>query len=463
MMRQSAHTSKGIGRFAKALVQSPMELSVGITRGFHNTPKLWGDDTVRPQERVSDFKSGMKAVGKEFGYGWYDGVTGMVTHPWNGAQKDGVTGFVKGIGKGVGGFIAKPGAAMLGLLGHSMKGVHKELQKTYGSDVQNYIIASRVAQGYEEWLLSSDAEKEDIIVRWKLIRKYLKQKRTPDEMVRDVLEAQHTMSMEGRRSESSVQLTNGADVHHPNAESYTPATGSSHVHSQSANTAHEGLPGATETNRAYHPSSYDISREHIEDDTSGGQSMQEDVSRLQHQRQEAAVEETLRQAIAFSEAESRRQTNEALEYEKELERAMEQSLREQKQGCSDSERKLDMGLKDEDGAKLEQEKAKFGKMTEQAAAVASVQQSTSYDQGHIGGTTQSEFEAQHQKQEGVKSAQEKTEEEIVLEYVKKQSLLESHHRNKGKGRATATADTDDEDLQKALELSMRENEHDARD
>jgi hypothetical protein len=37
-----------------------------------------------------------------------------------------------------------------------MKGVHKEVQKLFGSNVQNYIIASRAAQGYEEWLQSSD-------------------------------------------------------------------------------------------------------------------------------------------------------------------------------------------------------------------------------------------------------------------------------------------------------------------
>jgi hypothetical protein len=110
--------SKGLGRFTKTIVQSPMELSVGITIGFHNVPKLWGDDTVRPQERISDFKSGVKAVGKEFGFGWYDGITGLFTQPWNGAQKDGTSGFIKGIGKGIGGFIAKPGAGMFGVLGY---------------------------------------------------------------------------------------------------------------------------------------------------------------------------------------------------------------------------------------------------------------------------------------------------------------------------------------------------------
>ncbi|KAE8153720.1 UDP-Glycosyltransferase/glycogen phosphorylase [Aspergillus avenaceus] len=166
MMRPTGvHVTKGAGRFVKAVVQGPVDMSVNFARGFHNMPRLWGDDTVRPQERVSDFKSGVKAVGREFGYGWYDGVTGLVTQPWRGAQKGGAGGFVKGIGKGFGGFIAKPSAALFGILGHTMQGVSKEVQKLFGNDVQSYIVASRVAQGYEEWLAGSDAEKQDVITR----------------------------------------------------------------------------------------------------------------------------------------------------------------------------------------------------------------------------------------------------------------------------------------------------------
>jgi hypothetical protein len=98
-------------------------------------------------------------------------------------------------------------------------------------------------------------------------------------------------------------------------------------------------------------------------------------------------------------------------------------------------------------------------MAEKAAATAHgsyrMPQPPSYDQGHLAGTTQSGFMAQQQGQQGEKTTQEKTEEEIVMEYVRKQSLLEVHHRNKGKDRSTATEDEDDEQLQKALVLSMQ--------
>lgn len=56
-----------------------------------------------------------------------------------------------------------------------------------------------------------------------------------------------------------------------------------------------------------------------------------------------------------------------------------------------------------------------------------------HDSGHLAGTSQRDFEAQHR---GEKTAQERTEEEIVMEYVKKQSMLERHHQTQCRWRAT---------------------------
>jgi hypothetical protein len=40
----------------------------------------------------------------------YDGITGLVTQPLRGAEKEGAAGLIKGIGKGIGGLILKPSA-----------------------------------------------------------------------------------------------------------------------------------------------------------------------------------------------------------------------------------------------------------------------------------------------------------------------------------------------------------------
>lgn len=45
-------------------------------------------------------------------------------------------------------------------------GIYKELQKHFGSSVQNYIIAARTAQGYDDWKKSNLEERLDIVARW---------------------------------------------------------------------------------------------------------------------------------------------------------------------------------------------------------------------------------------------------------------------------------------------------------
>lgn len=47
---------------------------------------------------------------QEFGFGFYDGISGLVTQPLEGAKKEGVAGLIKGFGKGIGGVVLKPGA-----------------------------------------------------------------------------------------------------------------------------------------------------------------------------------------------------------------------------------------------------------------------------------------------------------------------------------------------------------------
>lgn len=40
----------------------------------------------------------------------FDGISGLVTQPFEGAKKEGVLGLIKGFGKGIGGVVLKPGA-----------------------------------------------------------------------------------------------------------------------------------------------------------------------------------------------------------------------------------------------------------------------------------------------------------------------------------------------------------------
>lgn len=75
-------------------------------------------------------KSGLKAAGEEFVYGIYDGCTGLVLQPYNGAREGGAVGFTKGVGMGLTGFVLKDLAAIFGPFAYTLKGIHKEMLKS---------------------------------------------------------------------------------------------------------------------------------------------------------------------------------------------------------------------------------------------------------------------------------------------------------------------------------------------
>lgn len=63
-LENATRSAKGVARIVGAGLKSPMDFTLGIARGFHNAPKLYGDDTVRKQEKVTDLQSGLKAATK---------------------------------------------------------------------------------------------------------------------------------------------------------------------------------------------------------------------------------------------------------------------------------------------------------------------------------------------------------------------------------------------------------------
>jgi hypothetical protein len=107
------HAKRVASHVAEIGLAVPMDVANSLAQGFHNVPRLYQDHTVRPQENVTGIKSGLQAAGKDFTHGIYDGVTGVVTQPVNGAMEEGALGFLKGVGKGIGGLVLKPTAGKI--------------------------------------------------------------------------------------------------------------------------------------------------------------------------------------------------------------------------------------------------------------------------------------------------------------------------------------------------------------
>jgi hypothetical protein len=107
-------TGKGLRRIAIASLKAPMLIFHGATRGFHNLPKLYGEE-VREYENVTDVQSGLRVGAKSFGYGLSDGLRDLVVEPKEGAELDGFKGFGRGLARGTGNAICKLSSGQVNL------------------------------------------------------------------------------------------------------------------------------------------------------------------------------------------------------------------------------------------------------------------------------------------------------------------------------------------------------------
>lgn len=157
LTEELAHeATTGLRKTGGAIARFPMNFWLAMTQGFHNAPRLYGDETVRRPPRVTGFHSGLRAGRDELVYGVKDGVTGVVMQPINGAKKNGVVGAARGVGYGIGGFVLKDIAALIGPGAYALKGLDAEYMKRY--QPTNYLRKARIAQGQKELQIIEEPE-----------------------------------------------------------------------------------------------------------------------------------------------------------------------------------------------------------------------------------------------------------------------------------------------------------------
>ncbi|KAI1384389.1 glycosyltransferase family 1 protein [Hypoxylon trugodes] len=149
---------EGVGKTGRALAHAPVDLSLALAQGFHNAPRLYGDETVRRPIRVTGIRSGLKAAGYESVYGIYDGFTGLVRLPILGAREDGIKGALAGVGMGLTGFVLKDIAALVGPIGYALKGIAKQVDR--GKQPLKYLRRARIVQAQREFGALPESERK---------------------------------------------------------------------------------------------------------------------------------------------------------------------------------------------------------------------------------------------------------------------------------------------------------------
>jgi UDP:flavonoid glycosyltransferase YjiC (YdhE family) len=511
-MEGAVTSARAIGRIASAGMKSPLDFTMGLAKGFHNAPKLYGDDTVRPSDKITGFSSGLKAAAKEFHYGFFDGITGLATQPLAGAQKEGAAGFLKGAAKGIGGLILKPAAGIWGLPGYTFKGIYAEIQKHFGHSVQNYIIAARTAQGYEEWKESIPEQRVQIVNAWKSIqvelrkagKKYgkerdeeiheiatLTQSHRPEDLIAGLKNTRHLTSddrkkLHAEREKLKRERKKEKEVARKNSQGtvksrckYCPFDHDEGLHrSQTFPSPQHPIstPGVVEVidyEEAIQRSVTATSRGNPQEDAIIERALRASVRELQQAQENGEIEdEAYQRAVAASVLEAKRARGELTakdeksnpmedagatdEDDMELTRALTQSLQDQniseqhpppyensqhhrgQEVEHDLSSDSGLGTDDDEDFKrtLEESKRLHTENQNKQSTVSTNEVADGIDDDHDLKRAITESEMEHKMREET-LARQKTEEEIVLEYVKKQSLLEEQHKQNVQEGTTA--------------------------
>ncbi|KAK7177329.1 UDP-glucose,sterol transferase [Paraphaeosphaeria sporulosa] len=159
--RLAGASGMSIAMFApKALKGMTVDIPLAPAEGLKNVPQHYGD-TPRDHGPVTGFKSGATVAGKTFAWGFIDGVSDMVVKPYQGAQKEGMKGAAKGLGKGVVSMATKSGAGMFGLFGYTSAGIAKSLRTAVFTSTRKEIAEARHAEA--KWLVKSSKYSPDEI------------------------------------------------------------------------------------------------------------------------------------------------------------------------------------------------------------------------------------------------------------------------------------------------------------
>nr|XP_033782936.1 vacuolar protein sorting-associated protein 13A isoform X2 [Geotrypetes seraphini] len=81
-------------------------------------------------KQPSGFREGIARGGKGLVSGFVSGITGIVTKPIKGAQKEGAAGFFKGVGKGLVGAVARPTGGIIDMAGSTFQGIKRATESS---------------------------------------------------------------------------------------------------------------------------------------------------------------------------------------------------------------------------------------------------------------------------------------------------------------------------------------------
>jgi hypothetical protein len=143
--------ASGVGNFFKHWTKGMyVDMPLAVSEGLRNAPRLYGGEVYDPG-RVTDWKSGGAAAGKNFVHGLVEGFGGIVTEPVKGAKKDGALGAAKGAGVGLLNMGTKVSSGVLGLVAFSGQGLYLSGRALVHRDTRKLVKEATRCEGEYAW------------------------------------------------------------------------------------------------------------------------------------------------------------------------------------------------------------------------------------------------------------------------------------------------------------------------
>ena len=297
--------------------------------------------------------------------------------------------------------------------------------------MQNYIIAARTAQGFDEWNSSSQAERVDVIRQWQAIQLELakekhqvKHEKAPPSC--RFLKTRHMSFDErkklasGRKKQRTDPKTEVPKMAETNAAGLDVPLRHAHTYPQPSS----GVSEEPEFEEAIQQAIAATSKGNPEEDAAIERAIRASVLELQRASKEGDDEEALRRAVQASVAEANRSRGDnhraASGHSEQLEAALHQSMQQHPLLSRTRTEIADLDF-DDSGVDTDDDENIKAAIESSKTLPPSEHLDTDFERALT--------ESKKMHEESTQSlGRAKTEEEIVMDYVKRQSLAEATYK-----------------------------------
>ena len=324
-------------------------------------------------------------------------------------------------------FINADSSAAFAVPAYTFKGIYKELRKHLGASDQNYIVAARTAQGYDEWEKSLEDDRLDAVRKWHDIQLELSKEKHQVKIHKTpppcrFLKTRHMSHDDGKTIVHGKKARNKFSISNI-GDSSSPKIGAAPAplqHAQTYPRASSSHSDSAEFEQAIQLSVAATSKGNPEEDDLVEKAIRASVAELQQASKEGDDDKALKRAIQASVAEAARNQKDGKYHSEQLHDALYHSIHQRPALARSPTDIADLNFDDSGVDTDEDENIKIA--LESSKKLHHTRQRDEELERVL-----DESKKLHELHEKGLEKQ-MTEEEIVIEYVKKQSLAEEKYR-----------------------------------